>query len=191
MSNTIGFNFRSSSGWTTDPADTTYVLGDAYPTTRAGYTFGWNGGVLTADRTLDDARIAGLNYHAAPSVSFQVDLSAGTYAIHMGIGDGLGGTNLTTVDVYDNASLLFSVAQVSTTANSFTDAQGNEYTAANWPASEQPVTAVLTSPALIFNVRGTSGGIPGVAHFAAVEQVGGGAPVGFPFITVLDAKRIM
>lgn len=41
MSVDVGFDFRATSTFVTDPANCTYVIDDLYPTTRGGVTFGW------------------------------------------------------------------------------------------------------------------------------------------------------
>ncbi len=187
MSVNIGFNFRGSSGYVTDPANTTYSLGNTfeanYPITRAGYTFGWDpAGSGQVDFGVDrnsgnDPRLAGIVfYNGGPAATFQLDLpNAGTFDIYLAIGDAVGGTGLTTVTLKDNTTTLWSVTQASTTGNSFTDAQGNEYTAANWPANNMPQAATFATTTLRI-VLGTSPAFQGLAHLAVVEQVGGGSP---------------
>jgi len=88
-----GFNFRGTSGYVTDGANETYVLlGDAYPVTRNGVTFGWLSAPSSGDRdSTIDRRLAGINYTANDGASqrdFQIDLpAAGDYIISLALGD--------------------------------------------------------------------------------------------------------
>jgi hypothetical protein len=139
----VGFDFRSTSGYVTDAACCTYVLGNGggtvttYPTTRTvngtSVTFGWE----TYDINMDardrsatyDARAAGIQFVANTSAqqqTFRVDLpSSGSYKIQLLVGDP-GGTNAQRnyLYVYDNASLVFTLngtAPCSTDTSHFAD----------------------------------------------------------------------
>lgn len=89
---TYGFNFRATSGYVTDPANTTYSIGDTYPQTRNGITFGWTGSPAaptTRNRsTTVNAKVAGINFAAAASpLTFRIDLpAAGSYDIGCALG---------------------------------------------------------------------------------------------------------
>lgn len=186
MSVDIGFDMRGTVGYVTDPANCTYLLGtingDTYPVTRAGYTFGWNANgagvaVVGIDRNAgQDPRLAGINFSGAGnSAVFQLDVSPATFDIYLAIGDAGGTTSQTIIDIYDDTSLLWTVTQVSTTGNSFTDSQGNEYTAANWPGSNQPRSAIITSTKLRLHLRAVGGAaFGGLAFLGVLEQGGGG-----------------
>lgn len=98
----MGFNFRATAGYVTDPAYGVPVLAEAYPhtyTNTNGYSInaGWTvapTGNENRDATADP-RIAGINYKSADGnlSEFKVDLSsgsapgAGTYTVDVAIGD--------------------------------------------------------------------------------------------------------
>lgn len=116
----MGFDFRATAGFVTDPAYGVPVLAEAFPHT---YTAG-NGNSINAgwsvapggsqDRTnTNDARIAGDNFTnnvGVPSV-FTVDLSsgsnpgAGTYTIDLAMGDSQAG-RVGDFKVKDNTTVL-------------------------------------------------------------------------------------
>lgn len=102
MTWTMGFDFRTTAGLVTDPADCVCVAGEAYPhlyTNSNGDSVnaGWSASVLTYDSgnyAGNDPRVIGGNYHGndSSSVYFQVDLSsgncpgAGDYLINLAMG---------------------------------------------------------------------------------------------------------
>lgn len=164
-----GFNFRATSGFVVDGANETYVLGDAYPTTRNTVTFGWGTALPTADRAGGiDRRLAGINYNNA-TTTFQIDLpSTGTYVIHMAAGDqGGGGTNSSNIEFKDGSTSLFNVTFDPPSAN-FWDATGASYNYLNWPGSEVGVSKVFATTTL--NVVMTSPGYWTLAHIFVSQQ---------------------
>ena len=89
----IGFDFRYTSTFATDPPGDTYVLATTtYPTTFNGITFGWTTPNLVQARdrsTQVDPRLAGINYamNGTPA-TFWVDLPApGGYSLSLAMGD--------------------------------------------------------------------------------------------------------
>lgn len=116
----MGFDFRNTAGFVTDPAYGVPVLAEAYPHT---YTNG-NGLSINAgwsvlpqgaeDRAAgNDPRIAGENFrsNSGPASTFTVDLSsgsapgAGTYSIDLASG-GVNQTSVVDFKLFDNATLL-------------------------------------------------------------------------------------
>lgn len=95
----LGFNYRSTAGYVTDPSYGVPVLSETYPhtyTAANGYSInaGWATAPSTADRSnTNDPRIAGINYHGSTDLDFTVDLSsgsapgAGTYTVDIAMGD--------------------------------------------------------------------------------------------------------
>ncbi len=148
-----GFDFRSTSGFVTDPTNCTYVLAaDSYPTTRNSVTFGWLGGVNGIDRNAGvDARLAGV--HAAASLQqFQVDLPAtGDYAISVAFGDESSSQN-GTLTIKDNSSAVLTIGPHTLTSGTFYDAADANYSDAAWPGSETPVTKTFATQTLIMEV---------------------------------------
>lgn len=124
-----GINFRATAGYVTDAAQNTYCIGDVYPTTRGGLTFGWDTagtGTVKLDRSTAVGDVyAGVNcqQNTGTQRTFKLDLpAAGRYAIKALFGDqGYpqdtyyaqfldGATVLGTVDTRTMSSLAFSAA---------------------------------------------------------------------------------
>jgi hypothetical protein len=175
-----GFNFRASSGFVTDGANTTYVLGDAYPTTRNAVTFGWStstANLITRDRNvIADPRIAGSNIITSGACTFQVDLSsAGSYTLSLAMGDSdnsAGSGWVGQIDVKDNASALYTVGPIAGQPILFYDPNGSGWSTPNWPGSNTTKTSAFASSTL--NLVVSDGGITfgAIAHLF-VSQVGG------------------
>jgi hypothetical protein len=138
-----GFDFRSTAGFVTDPANTTYVQSNTlYPTTRNGVTFGWVNTVSVTGRDRNsnlDPRLAGINYvpngHQA---TFYVDLpTPGDYAISLALGDA--GYQQCWVQCQiqflDGSTVLKTLSVGDTLGAYFYDAAVNNWSAAAWPGS--------------------------------------------------------
>lgn len=175
-----GINFRATSGYVTDPAGTTYTLGDAYPTTRGGVTFGWESlsNMNTRDRNSGvDARLAGVNWEVAGAgtTEFRIDLDAANAKdVRLALGDAV----FSSAD-YGSAyawTIRDSTTSVATpggsaAAGSFRDATSVELTAANWPASNAVVNHTFSTT--ILRVKPGNNSSP-IAHIR-VTDAGGGA----------------
>src|SRR6056297_20748 len=78
-------NFRATSGYIADGTGETHCIGDLYPTTRDGITFGWDSNTIESrDRANSvDRRLAGMNFIRNGGVNiFYADLpSSGDYLI--------------------------------------------------------------------------------------------------------------
>ena len=80
-------------------------------------------------------------------------------------------------ELYDTSSLLSTQTDMSTSgANSFKDATGTEYTAANWPGSNTAVQVVFSTTICRLRVGATGSNFPRIAHFY-IEAAGGAGPV--------------
>jgi uncharacterized membrane protein len=137
----IGFDFRGSSSFVTDPPGDTYVLANtAYPTTFNGVNFGWTNVKLLSSRnrsTSVDPRLAGMNAATNGSpATFYVDLPAsGTYYLSLALGDE-GYQSCWTqcqIQFLDGNTVLATLTDGPEGAGYFYDAQGNEWSAAAWP----------------------------------------------------------
>ncbi len=89
-----GINFRATSGYATDGSGETHSLGEAYPITRGGETFGFSidmtGSARDRDNTLDRRLVGGVfRPNNAGVVKFFFDLpeGAGTYDVRLALGD--------------------------------------------------------------------------------------------------------
>ena len=153
-----GFNFRATSGFVTDGATETYVLGaDTYPTTRNGVTFGWDSAVSDVNRdAANDRRIAAIHFGSSAR-TFRVDLpEAADFLIHLGLGDTAQAADHSSIEFKDTTSSLFTVTNDRNVGTyRWTDATGTQYAFTVWPGSETAVqktfatttlNAVLTTP---------------------------------------------
>lgn len=180
-----GFNFRDTSGFVTDGAGETYVLGnpDAYPVTRGGFTFGWSTTVADMSRDRDnsvDRRLAGVNKatNDGTQAVFQVDLSAtGTYVVCIAVGDAVFDSGYEYFKVLDNSTVKFTVDDTDgLLAPNFDDANGTEWSASAWPASNtcQTITFASTTFKLVIGSPGAQAGSTEIAHVRITASGGGG-----------------
>ena len=167
----VGFNFRANQSYEADDhstacgntttATTCIVATTAnYPasTTVNGYTFnaGWEqapGGMR--DRSAaNDTRLAGvafINQTIAADVDFRVTLpSAGTYTVHLAMGDATTATT-STVQILDDTTVKLTIGPHATTANQFYDAAATLLTNTTWPVSE--VGVPITFATTVFRLR--------------------------------------
>lgn len=170
-----GFNFRATSGYVTDSANESPVLGETYPTTYGNSAVaGWtSGSPSTRDRDSGvDRRLAGVNF--TTDGTFQVDLpAAGTYNVSLAMGD-MGNIMVdASVVVKDGATALLTIGPHGVTNGTFYDAADVNYSAANWPGSNS--AASLTFSGTTMNVQVVAGGGNNgeIAHLF-VSQTGGG-----------------
>ena len=142
-----GFNFRQTSGYVTDGANETYVVGDSYPTTRNGVTFGWEsglGGVVNRSTGVD-RRLAGINYvfNDGGAHVFRVDLpNAGSYVLNAAFGDTTGGNGIPQSSKFqDGSTSLWTNSVTFNESPGWVDAVGNQHTtASDWVANNSPAT---------------------------------------------------
>lgn len=132
-----------------ETSPSSYSLGEAYPTTRNGLTFGHNGTAPSRnDRTATDQRLGGYHTFGSAAVRERIDLpdGPGTYKMWLAVGD----NNLSSgapIIVADGdgasggaGSVLFDVKSVANggpavTSGSVIDATGAVLTKANWLTS--------------------------------------------------------
>lgn len=169
----IGLNFRATSGYVTDEANQTYVLGDTYPTTRGGVTFGFDSALVdgTRDRSTSvDVRLAGINQSPTDSVrNFRVDLSAtGDYVICIAAGDAVFSQSNLYLEVLDDSTSKFTLGCSGSNClvgGNFFDASDTERTAAAWPAGQTCVAATFATTTFKLKLGTGSGSTLGtVAH---------------------------
>lgn len=189
-----GFNFRATSGYVTDSAGETYVIGAVYPETRNGITFGWNTDISGECRdraTGIDVRLAGINRQTNDGTqkTFRIDLpAAGDYDIRLALGDG-GGFDQAYVylQVLDNATPVATIDDTDgLTAGggvNFDDATGAGMTTAAWPGSNTKITKTFSSTTLNIKIGSPSvqTNTSPLAHFF-IDAVGGAAPSASTFM---------
>lgn len=183
----IGIDFRTGSGFVTDPAGCTYCTeGDSYPTTRGGRTFGWGSTPSGRDRNAGiDARIAGINFAAAAaSHTFRLDgCDTGANDIYLAVGDDLYATLTTaTVTLKDGVggSTLFSISPIISGSNKFADANDIDYTSAGWIAASTyggTVRAVTLTGTVLTLVLDGGISFGAIAHLRIMSNGGGGSSI--------------
>ncbi len=159
------FDFRNTSGFVTDPANGTFVIGvdgmeTNYPTSPVvggscgTPTMGWEinaGSVGSRDRNAGiNAQLAGINFvGAAQTVTWRLDLpSAGTYSIYLGYGDPSFNSVISLV-VNDTNTAKVTITAVAVLGGSFGDATGTVFgSSAAWTSGETPVSAVFSTTIL-------------------------------------------
>lgn len=186
---TKGWNFRATSGYCTDPANTTYAICgdgaayDAYPTTRNSVTFGYTDGAFNdckRDRNnAIDCRLAGrAQRNDATTLSigqavFRVDLpNAGTYKINLAMGDGTGSGTNPYVQIYDNATLKNTVSYTGTVgAGQWADATGVLRTsAALWVSDNAFITVTFATTTFFLKYANSAGtGSGWITHLNITE----------------------
>ena len=179
---TVGFDFRNSAGYVTDPPGDSYVLsGTAYPTKSNGVTFGWVKTSLVQSRDRNaklDPRLAGINFAAnGMPATFYVDLpSAGAYNLSLALGDA-GYQSCWVqcqIQFLDGNTVLATVTKGSTNMGYFYDAKGSNWSAAAWPTSNvsQQVTLAGTRLTVVVGTSKATGDSTPIA-FLGVAQVSG------------------
>src|SRR5271165_3993576 len=178
-----GFDFRNSPNLVTDPPGATdVILTTIYPTTGTLTTYGWSlsAAFYAADRNkMIDPRLAGINYtkNGTPG-AFYVDLPApGTYNLSLAMGDATNsqcGTQCQ-VQFLDGANVLATVSGGPTKAGYFYDAQGNNWSAAQWPTNNvsQQVTLAGTQLTVLVGTNQSTGDLTPIAY-VGVTQVSTG-----------------
>ena len=178
-----GFDFRVSLGFVTDPPGDNYAPATAlYPTMGTLTNYGWSYQAVVDGRDRNshiDPRLAGINYanNGSPA-AFYVDLpSPGTYNVSVAMGDAgyaQCGTQCQ-VQFLDGANLLASVTGGPTNVAYFYDAQGNNWSAEDWPTKNvsQQVTLAGTQLTVLVGTNQNTGDITPIA-FVGVTQVSAG-----------------
>jgi hypothetical protein len=176
----VGVNFRATSTFVADGANETYCLGDAYPVTRGGATFGWETGPSggTRDRaTFVDRRLAGINFSPATGDVFRVDLpAAGQYKVWMAMGDE-NAPQPTEFEILDGSTNLLTFTGNTGGPAVFRDATGALLPDTVWPTAEAPVTLTFATTILRLRVTNGAAGNNAVAHLrvaTAPQQVSRG-----------------
>lgn len=196
---TRGVNLRQTSTYVTDGANETYSLGVAYASesTRNDVKCGWSTDNQANARDRDsgnDARLAGLGFMNGAANTFRIDLpTAGVYDIRLALGDPAAGWTNMFFEVFDNASSLFTLSAVATSAaQRFLDATGTEYTNATWAGSNTAVRKTFSSTIFNIQVGKTAFGLSVLAHveltlIPATGSVGSGLTTGI----TLERRRLV
>ena len=165
----VGFNFRATSGFVTDPSYAVFAsfATTNYPTTATiggvPVTFGWEtvGITQVRDRSMAlDPRLAGMNCqlnNGGFSV-FRVDLpSNGVYNIGLAAGDPAGYTDSNNIGIDSGNDNLFSVQAITgaTSNTDIADATGTLLSIGSWATSNRLVTRTFATSILRLKLGGS------------------------------------
>ena len=153
-------NFRNTSGFVTDGTNETYSLGEAFPTTRAGVTFGFDYAIpsSTADRSnTNDPRYAGAVIENG--VGFTITLPAsGVYKVNVVIGDPFGFSTTNQFTIYDNTTSLLASGALATTTDVYDINQTSYASFAAYLAGTTPMSLTFSSTTFKLILDGASNG---------------------------------
>jgi hypothetical protein len=186
----VGFDFRATQSFVTDPAYAAFAATASYPTALAingqQITFGWElrgSTYLTSNHNAAiDPRLAGMSCQANDGNTsvFRVDLpSTGAYSIGLAAGDSSGNTQINYIEISSAATGVLSVHAVTgaTSSPDMADASGLRWGLAAWPGSNVAVQKTFASTILRLTLGGTvDGAYTCVAHMR-VTSVQAAAPV--------------
>lgn len=180
-----GFNFRATSAYVTDPSGTTYSIGDTYPQTRNGITFGWTGspGVPTTRNrsTSVNARVAGINFTPSTTpLTFKIDLPAsGQYSVGCAMGDATNAQSTQYIEIFDDSTSLYSMTSSGGPGvNQYYDINGTLHTSdSNWFSNQtyQNLTFSTTTMLVVIGKSGV-GSNHTLAHLSISDVVSSGKP---------------
>lgn len=183
------FNFRQTSGYVTDVAGQTYVLGEAYPTTRDDITFGWDVNIGNSpwdglrDRNAGvDPRFAGVNQRSTndgDQITFRADLKeTGWHRIRVAIGDYSFQPENQYVEFKDGTDSITIIEDAgNSAANKWIDATGVERTdIADWIANNAYIDYNFTTTEfyMLLGTPSAETGRSAVAHLR-IEKIEGSA----------------
>lgn len=154
MADVQGRSFRATSGYVTDPADTSPEISEAvnYPTTSPeGFSVGWvtEGETLNAenDSTSGDARTAGAHWSVNSGDNvYGIDVTAGEIDLEIAIGE-RGFRHAGSFVIYDDTTLVATIYSGDVGGNGrYADANATVHTsAANWAANQTAKRFDITS----------------------------------------------
>lgn len=179
----LGINFRATSGYDTDDTDETYSLGEAYPTTRGGLTFGF-GASLTANSrnraTAYAGKFAGIvfvaNGGSTQTFTFELPFGPGTYRIRLAAGDATNAQASQKLVLMDGATAIATLTG-STSLNQWIDASSVVRTSnTDWQTNNVYAEHTFAGSALDIVLGNTGSGTTVIAH-VSLEYMGGGSVV--------------
>lgn len=191
----IGYNFRATSGFVTDPSDTIGWEAELYPTAKnmttsgLSVTAGWDfhaGGHRDRNSGVD-ARLAGidsLSLGGGSVMIFRVDLPvSGAWDIRLAAGDA-NFQQRAFFDIVDSdtTTVLYAQADADTVApEEYFDAQGVlRTTAADWVSNNSPRTVTFAGTAAYLHLKAPPAGSSAFAHLSFYKDTGGGSTPSLP-----------
>jgi len=174
MSLDIGFDFRSSLGAATDPANCFFLnTTDLYPDVIGCITCGWEDGISGLDESTGVAVLNGAHYGQS-SQRFRVDLS-NTMTANITLAAGYSGSSEPqAIGLFDTTTSLWTVSGT-TGASQYLDANGVLRTsAANWAANQTTKSATFATTILRLKIGTGGAAYTTLNHLRITEVVGGG-----------------
>jgi len=176
----FGFNFRSTQGYVTDPANTVGFFGNAYPTSKTfgevSVNAGWDGAIGVADRSTSiDPRLAGGNTVAQGTAArkFRVDLPvSGVWSIRLAMGNP-SFTRAAFFDILDSdgTTVLYSRSEVSITSPQYLDAtKVVRASAAIWASSNAPVDITFSGTVAYIRLNSSASFGNEICHIAFAKN---------------------
>jgi hypothetical protein len=207
----MGFDFRSTAGYVTDPAYGVPVLAEAYPHTYTNtngdsINAGW---LQTPRSTLDesntvDARLAGFNQVYSDTNGgigeFKIDLAsgsapgAGSYTVDMADGAVPHASATDLLQIKDNTTVISTpiASLTATIAGHFIDVTGVDRTpgSSSWDLVRQTASVTFATTTAILRIENTSysGNATQFAHFRLTLQ-GGAAQSVVPVLMAQYRQR--
>lgn len=158
-----GINFRATAGYVTDGAGETYSLGEAYPTTRGGQTFGFSSNKTADARDRSnsiDRRLAGTvgQANASGTADFTWDLpnGPGNYDFRIALGDAGFGQNHKCI-IKDTSTVLGTI-EADTTTGQYLDAQGTVWFSGTWAGGNVSIPLTFATGQLVLTIGGDTSG---------------------------------
>lgn len=185
----FGFNFRSTQGYVTDPANTVGFFGNAYPTSKTfgatNVNAGWDGAVNIADRSTSiDPRLAGGNTISQNGTTrkFRVDLPvSGVWTIRLAMGNP-SFTRAASFDILDSdgTTVLYSRSEVTVPAPQYLDAtRVIRATAAAWVTSNASIDITFSGTAAFIRLNASTALVNEICHISFAKNTA-------PQLTVSD-----
>lgn len=191
MSWVQGVNFRGSSGYVTDGADTGYEIG-----TTANYTgartlaagnavgIGWEDApTLMLDRGAVDPRVAGAGF-VSSLTRYRIDLPAtGTYSIAVAAADAAGGGWDSYIEIFDTTTSLGVVCnKAPVTPNYYVNVNDTEYFVTSPGNIDDTQDFVFSSTILRFKVNQLGAGFGMISHILITQLAAAGGTQGKPLV---------
>lgn len=185
----LGFNFRATQGYVTDPANTVGFFGNAYPTSKTfgalNVNAGWDGTIPVADRSTSiDPRLAGGNTVAQSGAArkFRVDLPvSGVWTVRLAMGNP-SFTRAAFFDILDSdgTTVLYSRSETPVSAPQYMDASKViRANAALWASSNASTDITFSGTTAYVRLNSSASLGNEICHIAFAKNT-------TPQLTVLD-----
>lgn len=176
----IGFNFRATQGYVVDPINTTYFLGELYPTSKTigsiTLNAGWDGPVAARDRAATvDPRLAGSNQIDISGITrkFRVDLPiSGIWGIRLGFGNLLYGRAVS-FDILDSdgTTVLYSKTGLFVPPPKYADASATFRADTNdWAVNNATINVTFSGTAAYLRLKASPSAVNELNHISFTKS---------------------